>query len=119
MLKKIFRKIPVTTTPVKSPQDLSVNERRKIALEIGRQKRKEQLQETGAVDKRKNPREAWELEKTSMRKCINANCFDCIGEENYVNRIRYCSIFTCPFWLLRPYSKGITQQQCTDWKEEE
>lgn len=79
---------------------------------------KQARRDSGEIDSRRNPREVWESDKKSMRKAINANCFDCIGCENYIKRIRFCNIFTCPFWEIRPYSKGITIKQCEDWVEE-
>jgi len=111
---KIIRKIKQEKVlgTVKVVKQASIN-----ALELAREvKRKNR--ESGIIDVKKNPKQVWELEKTSMRKAINANCYDCIGAENHIKRIRFCNIINCPFWLLRPYSKGITQEQCLQWVED-
>ena len=73
--------------------------------------------EAGIEIKRRNPREIWEEDKTSIRKSVNAKCFDCNGEELYKNRTRYCNVFDCPLWHVRPYSKGITKKDCLEYKE--
>lgn len=65
----------------------------------------------------KTPMEKVADNPTSLRICVNAKCYDCNGRENYVNRTRYCQIFDCPLWTVRPYSKGITQEQCLEYEE--
>ena len=123
---KIFKSPP---KPVDPPKDTKLLLKlKKPAMDETTRKRVEALararaekklrSEQGEVDKRRNPMEVWEDDPLSMRKAINANCFDCIGAENYRNRIRYCSMFKCPFWGLRPYSKGITKEQCEKWVED-
>ena len=54
---------------------------------------------------------------TSLRCAINAKCYECNGGENWKNRTRYCQIFDCPLWPVRPYGKGITKEQCEAWRE--
>lgn len=66
---------------------------------------------------KQSPREKLEKSPTSLRIAINAMCYDCNGEENWVNRTRYCSIFKCPLWHVRPHSKNITEQQCLDYDQ--
>lgn len=65
----------------------------------------------------KTPMEKVADNPTSLRICVNAKCYDCNGAENYVNRTRYCTIFDCPLWGVRPYSKGITPEQCLEYEE--
>lgn len=66
---------------------------------------------------KRNPLEQWRDNPTSLRKSINAKCYECNGEENPTNRAKYCNIFDCPLWNVRPYSKGISKEQCEKWNE--
>ena len=100
--------------------DQKVDTSNMSALEKARATRKANIQaalEAGIEIKRRNPREIWEEDKTSIRKSVNAKCFDCNGEELYKNRTRYCQMFDCPLWNVRPYSKGITKEDCLEYKE--
>ena len=75
------------------------------ALEKARQRRRE-LKEQGEKLTKKNPIEKWEENKTSLRACINANCFECVGGEHDPGgrgRIRDCQIMNCKFHRVRPY----------------
>lgn len=107
IIRKINRSVIQKSKAIVDPNDPLTKARAKQKLR----------REAGEVTVRRNPREVWESDKKSMRKAINANCYDCIGEENYTRRIRYCDIFKCPFWFLRPYSKGISQEECRSWNE--
>jgi hypothetical protein len=100
------------------PVSEETKKRRTEGLQCAREAKLKIIAEGGEV-KRKNPMEIWEEDKTSSRKSINANCYDCCGRDNYVNEIRYCIIFYCPFWHIRPYGKGITTEKCTEWTEEQ
>lgn len=112
IIKKIIKKVnPAAEKPA------STYDKRAEALKNARLNRALR-KEAGEVEKKRNPREVWQDDKTSMRKAINCNCFECCGEENYRNRIKYCNIFTCPFWIMRPYGKGIDQQKCSEWVED-
>lgn len=54
----------------------------------------------------KNPREKWELDKTSLRKSVNAQCFQCMGGckgDNAIKEIKECSSYDCSLWHVRPY----------------
>lgn len=113
---KIFRK-RTEQKPVVDTSNLSTNEKRAIALEKARAKRIEK-KESGEEEKKRNLREVWEDDKVSLRKSVNAKCFDCCGEENPRNRIRFCTIFNCPLWHVRPYSSGITEEQCRAYTED-
>lgn len=53
--------------------------------------------------KRRNPMEKALDNPKSMRAAINANCWDCVGQDNWVNRTRECDIKKCPFWAMRPH----------------
>lgn len=86
------------------------------ALENARAE-KQLRRESGEVDKRRNPLEVHLDDPKSMRKAINANCYDCCGQENHQKRIKYCNIFDCTFWMLRPYSKNISKEDCLLWAE--
>jgi hypothetical protein len=86
------------------------------ALEMGRAKM-EQMRADGIEIKQRNPREVWEDDKKSLRKSINAKCYDCCGTELHRSRIKFCNIVDCELWLVRPYSKGITSDQCLSYVE--
>ena len=51
--------------------------------------------------KSRNPTEQWEENPTSLRKSINAYCYDCSGFS--INEIRLCPVKKCPLWKIRPY----------------
>lgn len=42
---------------------------------------------------------------TSRAAGVKAKCIDCMGHENYVNRIRECACTICPLWQYRPYQE--------------
>lgn len=96
----------------------NVEDKRMDNLEKARKLRRE-MTERGEVLKQRNPMEVWEENKTSLRKSINAMCFDCNGGEHYRSRTKYCQIYDCPLWLVRPYAKGITQEDCENYVERE
>ena len=52
---------------------------------------------------RKNPKEKLALNPGSLRASVNAMCYDCNGEENWVNNTRHCEIPTCPLFNVRPF----------------
>lgn len=109
------RKAPVVSIKRKvNPETLAL---RSNALEIARQKKREMVA-AGIADVRKNPLEKWQENKFSIRNSVNAKCYTCNGEENYRNRARFCNVFDCPLWHIRPYGKGITEQQCRDYRED-
>ena len=91
--------------------------KRSAALEAARAARQAK-RDSGEADVRRNPEEVWLDDPSSLRKSINAKCYQCNGDENYRNRARYCIIFTCALWPNRPYGKGITQDQCTEYRED-
>ena len=51
--------------------------------------------------KQRNPTEQWEDNPTSLRKSINAYCYDCSGFN--INEVRLCTVKKCPLWKIRPY----------------
>lgn len=51
---------------------------------------------------------AKEHPKKSLRLCINAKCWECMGGGDEVGTsrlIRECSSLGCPLWPVRPYQK--------------
>ena len=101
ILKKIIKKKSTEQTP----------------LDIARE-RQQAMRESGVVIKHKTPKESLALNPTSLRKAVNGMCYDCNGEELYVQRTRYCNIFSCPLWHVRPYGKKITKEQCKAYTED-
>ena len=65
----------------------------------------------------KNPLEKAKENPTSLRFAVNAKCYECCAGENWRNRTRYCQIFSCPLWPVRPYGKGVTMEQCEAYTE--
>jgi hypothetical protein len=74
------------------------------ALKAGREAYQEKLK-NGLVEKAnpKNPKERWEDNKNSLRCCIDAFCFECIGESIY--EIKHCTAVDCPLYHVRPYQE--------------
>jgi hypothetical protein len=123
-MKKIILKKNGSTPTLRTSskpeiQSVPSNHNKKLdALQKARDARMKMRESGEASTTRRSPREIWEADKTSLRKAVNAGCYDCCGGENYINRIRYCNLFDkCSFWYVRPYSKGITKEMCENWKE--
>lgn len=117
-VQKVKEERTETVTPViKRNTNQKTLALRSSALEIARQKKREMVA-NGIADVRKNPLEKWEENKLSIRNSVNAKCYQCNGEENYRNRARFCNVFDCALWHIRPYGKGITKQQCLDYRED-
>lgn len=55
----------------------------------------------GFKDVRRNKIEIWELDKTSLRKSIDAKCFDCSNRQ--VEEVKLCTVKSCPLWHVRPF----------------
>lgn len=101
---------------IKRKRTKSTEDKKLSGLEAARA-RKAAIKEAGGTIKQRNPYEVWEDDKTSLRKSVNAMCFECNGGENYRARTKYCVIFSCPLWNVRPYSKGITEKDCNEYVE--
>ena len=54
---------------------------------------------------RKTPLQVAAENPTSLRKAINAKCYDCNGGEQWVQRTRECPVKSCPLWNVRPHQK--------------
>ncbi len=98
-------------------EDYDMNEQMKSGLKEYRRKL-----ESGEIEKApaKNPTEKWQENPYKIRLAVNAMCVDCCGgveETNWLKRIRYCQILKCPLHKVRPYSKGITDDECVTWVE--
>lgn len=55
---------------------------------------------------RRTPAERLEANPTSLRRAIDAKCFDCIGADDdpcYQWRIGNCGVPGCPLYAVRPY----------------
>ena len=70
-------------------------------------KRLQEMKEQGVKVKIRNTRQIWEDNKTSLRKSINAMCWECMGGEGTPNvrqDVRDCkSEPICPLWYVRPW----------------
>lgn len=80
------------------------------ALEAARKAAKAK-RESGEAIARKNPFEKWKDNPNSLRKIVNAMCWQCAGgghDAGTIERIRTCkmdmhSICPCPCFYKRPY----------------
>jgi len=71
-------------------------------LEKARQARAAKAQAGIKLTKR-NVVEIWSEDKLSLRKSINAKCFDCSGSQ--IEEVKQCTVKSCPLWLVRPYQE--------------
>lgn len=71
-------------------------------LEKARQARVAKAQAGIKLTKR-TPIQIWEEDKLSLRKSINAKCFDCSNRQT--EEVKNCSVTSCPLWLVRPYQE--------------
>ena len=103
---KIVKKVQIEASETNNKKSLALEKARQVRM----QNRKNAIEngEESELTKR-NPDERWQDNKKSMRHSINRNCYICCGGENFRARIKYCNIFKCSFWLLRPYSRGYCQ----------
>jgi hypothetical protein len=76
---------------------LSTLEKRKAALAKARAIKKENPD----LIHRKTVIQIWELDKSSLRKSINAKCFDCSNYQK--EEVSNCTVKTCPLWEVRPW----------------
>lgn len=53
--------------------------------------------------KHKTPVQHWEEDKTSLRKSINAKCYDCCHGDT--DEVKHCTVTVCPLWFVRPYQE--------------
>jgi hypothetical protein len=50
---------------------------------------------------RRSKIEVWQNDKLSLRKSVDAKCFDC---SNYqIEEVKYCTVTNCPLWHVRPF----------------
>ena len=93
----------------------------KIKLKSIPKKEDSQTLNSGSDQKapRTTPYEKWMQgnNKFSIRKSVNAKCYDCVCGERYSTRIKYCTMFMCPLWYVRPYRKNVTQEMCLAHRE--
>lgn len=70
------------------------------ALQKAREKR-EEMKAQGIEVERLDPIEKAKRDPKSLRKAINAKCWDCACENR--TEIRDCEVKNCPLWNVRPY----------------
>ncbi len=91
-------------------------ERAKLkALEKGRKEYQRKVK-AGMIE-RLNPHQKAIAKPGSLRLAINGACFECVGGENWHNRVRYCNMFSCSLWAVRKNAKTVTRKQCDEWVE--
>ena len=96
-----------------SPETDSPLDRARIA----KMKKMEENLAAGITEKKKNLYELWEAQKTSLRRSIDAKCYDCCGMEYHRNRVKFCHIFTCPLWNVRRNANNVTKEECLEFLE--
>lgn len=62
---------------------------------------KARMIEQGIKVIRKTPIAKWEEDKFSLRKSVDAKCWDCCHGDK--ESITHCTIKACPLWFVRPY----------------
>lgn len=62
---------------------------------------KARMKEQGIKVTKRTLVQIWEEDKTSLRKSINAKCWDCCHGDK--ESIMHCTIKACPLWYVRPY----------------
>ncbi len=61
------------------------------------------MREAGITPERQDPLQKAKLDPTSLRKAVNAKCYDCsCGQPN---EIRLCPVVGCSLYPVRPYKK--------------
>ena len=58
--------------------------------------------EAGEVE-RLNPLQRAIRQPESLRRALNAKCWECVGGVNAAHEIAHCSSWGCPLWPVRPY----------------
>ncbi len=64
-----------------------------------------------------NPTDKAKANPQSLRLAINAKCYECCNGISWHNRTRYCNIFDCGLWQVRPHAKDATKEECQKWQE--
>jgi len=52
---------------------------------------------------KRTPIQVWEEDKLSLRKSINAKCYDCCCNDK--DQVANCTAKSCPLWAVRPYQE--------------
>lgn len=64
---------------------------------------KQKLKEAGHKSVRVSVMDRWANDKSSLRKSIDAKCYDCSCGQ--FEEVRFCTVKTCPLWFVRPYQE--------------
>lgn len=80
---------------------------------IAARKAAKEKREAGETLTRKSPWEKWLENPKSLRACVNAMCYQCMGgghDPGTIGAIRNCTankeaIVPCPLWQVRPYQE--------------
>ena len=51
----------------------------------------------------KTPLDRWREDPNSLRKSINAKCYDCCCNDK--DQVANCTAKSCPLWAVRPYQE--------------
>jgi hypothetical protein len=57
----------------------------------------------GIKSYKRTPIQVWEEDKLSLRKSINAKCYDCCCGQ--AEEVKGCAATSCPLWSVRPYQE--------------
>lgn len=62
--------------------------------------------------KTKSPMDRWQENPKSLRKSIDACCYECGGFN--INEVRNCPVVKCPLWQVRPYQNKLNNEETTN-----
>ena len=83
------------------------------ALKRGREEYLRKLK-AGLIE-RLNPHQRALKNPTSLRKAVDAKCWECNGGDNWINRTKYCNIIDCPLWHVRKNVGKVTKEECLNF----
>jgi hypothetical protein len=84
-------------------------ESRMTALDLARAKMAE-MREQGIVIKKRDPYQIAAADPKSLRKAVNAKCWDCQGggaDPNTRQAVGQCGITDCSLWPVRPWQDAV------------
>jgi hypothetical protein len=91
------------------PLSEQATEYRLTALDLARAKQSA-MREQGIVIKKRDPYQIAAADPKSLRKAVNAKCWDCQGggaDPNTRQAVGQCGITDCSLWPVRPWQEAV------------